>query len=74
MSDKIIGPLEVTPTPDDAFKKLELLDRSFMISKIFHDFVLDHLFTSEDEEISTLANKISEDLGELYQLIGAKAM
>lgn len=50
----------------------EALDRSFVVSEMFEQFILYSPAVQQTPHLLQLASKISDDLGALYQAIGQK--
>lgn len=51
----------------------EVLDRSFITFKFFHDFIKEHPAVEHDEELCEITTQIFNDLNKLYQMIGSRA-
>lgn len=48
----------------------ESLDRMFLVMELFHEYVLDHPFVEKTPHLKTQAEKLGEDMMEMYQQIG----
>lgn len=62
---------DVTKDPMSAH---EVLDRAFMISEMFAQFIASHPFTEATKELHEKAEQIALDLGAFYQLAGKYAL
>lgn len=58
----------------DPFAAHEVLDRAFMVSDLFDTFLGKHPFVVATPELNDAALKLSDLLGEFYQLAGKYAL
>lgn len=56
----------------DQFHQHEVLHTAHIISSMFEDYIVTHRYTQSDPEILEAAEKISDALGDFYQLVGQK--
>ncbi len=56
--------------PIDSLSYHEVLDRTFLVSQMFSDFVAEHPACEQTPELCEMADKIGDLLGEMYQLSG----
>lgn len=50
----------------------ESLDRMFLIMDMFDQYVLDHPFVNMTPHLKVCAEKLSEDMAKMYQMIGVE--
>lgn len=67
-------PDEKDPGASGPFAAHEVLDRAYMATEIFDGFVATHPFVTAHPELKEKAEKLSEALGEFYQLAGKYAL
>lgn len=58
----------------DEFHAHEALDRVYVQAQQFGQFIEDHSYISTNPDLAKKAKQIGEDLGELYQMIGALSL
>lgn len=61
------------PHSDSDFAKAELMDRAFILSSMFDDFILQHEVVTQNPHLEEAATRISDLLGEFYQQAGELA-
>ena len=57
----------------DDFHYHEALDRTFLVTQVFSDFVLDHPVIEKHKDVQKLLADAGTKLGRAYQLIGQYA-
>jgi hypothetical protein len=50
----------------------EVLHTAHIMASMFDDFIVRHAATQADSEVKAAADKISESLGDFYQLCGQR--
>jgi hypothetical protein len=56
--------------PPDEFSAHEALDRSHLISTVFHEFIVENDFVESQPDLRRRAEEIGNLLGEFYQAVG----
>jgi hypothetical protein len=54
----------------DSLSWHEALDRTYLVSEMFGQFLVEHPIIQANDQLRTLAEEIGGKLGELYHLIG----
>lgn len=59
--------------PLDAFDKHEVLHTASIIAELFEQHILKHRYTRSDGELKAAAERLADQLGDFYQLVGRRS-
>lgn len=57
----------------DEFSRHEVLDRSYLLQKMWDTAISNHPFVIQDDELNFLSSKIEDLIADFYQLAGQKS-